>query len=96
VTSGKLANESGSSRLEPRSIPCIEPLLRITEDLSREKICYVLAWPFGPAYGAVCDASNVPLEPGNELTLLSVVCVRGFARQPPIPDRATLVTKKMK
>jgi hypothetical protein len=43
----------------------------------------------GPAYRAlVRDASNVPVEPGNEPPPPGVVCVRGFARQPPIPDRA--------
>jgi hypothetical protein len=36
----------------------------------------------------VRDASNVPVEPGNDLPPPGVVCVRGFARQPPIPDRA--------
>jgi len=31
----------------------------------------------------VRDALNVPVEPGNDLPPPSVVCVRGFARQPP-------------
>ncbi len=50
----------------------------------------------GPAYGAlVRDASNVPVEPGNDLPPPGVVYVRGFARQPPDPRQGTLVTSRM-
>jgi hypothetical protein len=48
----------------------------------------------GPPYGAlVRDASNVPVEPGNEPPSPGVVCVRGFARQPPDPQQGTPRTK---
>ena len=43
----------------------------------------------------VRDALNVPVEPGNDLPPPSVVCVRGFARQPPDPRQGTLVTSRM-
>src|SRR6266511_1636789 len=50
----------------------------------------------GSAYGAlVRDASNVPVEPGNDLPPPGVVCVRGLARQPPDPREGTLVTSRM-
>ena len=40
------------------------------------------------------DASNVPVEPGNDLPPPGVVYVRGFARQPPDPRQGTLVNKQ--
>jgi len=43
----------------------------------------------------VLDALTVPVEPGNDLPPPSVVCVRGFARQPPDPRQGTLVTSRM-
>ena len=35
------------------------------------------------------------VEPGNDLPAPGVGCVRGFARQPPIPRQGTLVTSRM-
>ena len=35
------------------------------------------------------------VEPGNDLPAPGVVCVRGFARQPPYPRKGALVTSSM-
>jgi hypothetical protein len=37
----------------------------------------------------------LPVEPGNDLPAPGVVCVRGFARQPPYPRKGALVTSRM-